>query len=359
MIICISQMAEYRSDGSVESSKPQPKVLPAPKFTRLWHLIHWLHITVAMPLLQLPNGVSLSYSSYPDPAPSPSRPTVLFLAALVQRAEIQMEVQIRDERLKGFNFVGIDVHGHGDTTGRDQWNHADNARDVVAGMKALGVDKFFVYGTSNGGVIAQEVAIRYPDNVRGLILCATTSRNLGPELSTRFRQFLIPNWMASIPPPDATLMASCLTTFGVPAKPADQPGSAFGDRKPVSDDGGERTVESAVGLELVCRIVDNWRAHTGENKVVKPVEAMLNWEGCEDRLGGVKVPVLVVHGVDDPTFALERGEQTFSLLPKNEHTRLVKLDGKGAHLINVIADVATEVNGATREWLDECIRAGF
>ncbi|KAG8678888.1 hypothetical protein FRC08_017401 [Ceratobasidium sp. 394] len=226
-------------------------------------------------------------------------------------------------------------------------------------MKALGVDKFFIYGTSNGGVAAQEIAIRYSDNVRGLILCATTPRKFGPELSIRFRQFLIPNWMASIPPPDAALTISCLTTFGVPAKPADQPGSAFGDRKSVPDGGGERTVESVVGLELLCRIVDNWRTHTGDNKVVKPVETMLNWGGSEDRLGGVKVPVLILHGVDDPTFALEHGEQILSLLPKSEHTRLVKFESKGAHLFNVLADIAPEVNAATREWLDECIGAGF
>ncbi|KAG8698338.1 hypothetical protein FRC09_007287 [Ceratobasidium sp. 395] len=312
-----------------------------------------------MPLLKLPNGVSLSYASHPNPTPDPSRPTVLFLAALVQRAEIQFEAQIRDERLKGFNFVGIDVHGHGDTAGRDTWDYVDNAGDVVAGMKALGVDKFFVYGTSNGGITAQEIAIRYPEHVRGLILCATTPRPAGPELSLRFRQYLIPGWMATVPPPDAALQASCLTTFGAPAKPADQPGSAFGDRKPVSDESGERTTESAVGLQLFCRIVDNWRTHTGEQKVMKPVETMLAWEGSESRLGGIKVPALILHGADDPTFGFDHAEQIHSLLPKNEHTRLVKFDGKGAHLINVLADVSVETNNATREWLDECIGAGF
>ncbi|KAG8735826.1 hypothetical protein FRC12_017883 [Ceratobasidium sp. 428] len=166
--------------------------------------------------------------------------------------------------------------------------------------------------------------------------------------------------MASVPPPDAVLQASCLPTFGAPVKPADQPGSAFGDRKQVSEAGGERTVESAVGLELFSRIVDNLRTHTGDQRVKKPVETMLNWGGSESRLGNLKAPVLVLsHGADDPTFPYSHAEDLYSLLPKNEHSRLVKLDGKGAHLINVLKDVAPEVNKATRQWLDEAIKAGY
>ncbi|KAG8740248.1 hypothetical protein FRC12_016069 [Ceratobasidium sp. 428] len=121
-----------------------------------------------MPVLKLPNGVNVSYFSHPDPTPSPSRPTVVLLTAVVQRADTQYVPQYRDEQLKGFNLLGFDVHGHGDTTGRDKWDYADNAADIVEGVKQLGVDKFFIYGTSNGGITAQEVAIRYPELVRGL-----------------------------------------------------------------------------------------------------------------------------------------------------------------------------------------------
>ena len=94
-----------------------------------------------MSQVDIPGGISLSYFAYPDPIPSPSRPTVLFLPALFQKAEIQFEPQIRDPRLvrteaEGYtyNFVGIDAHGHGNTTGRESWDYADNARDIVAVM---------------------------------------------------------------------------------------------------------------------------------------------------------------------------------------------------------------------------------
>ncbi|KAF8595521.1 alpha/beta-hydrolase [Ceratobasidium sp. AG-I] len=318
-----------------------------------------------MPQLDIPGGISASYFSFPDPTPSPARPTILFLSALFQKAEIQFEPQLRDPRLAGagaegyaFNFVGIDVHGHGNTTGRESWDYADNASDVVTAMTSLGVDKFFVFGTSNGGLTAQELAIRHPENVRGVVLCGTTAQAFGEDLNVRFREFVVPRWMVSEPPPNAALMGSCPTTLGAYAKPVDKPGSVFGDRSHMQMC-GERTAESAVGLDLLCRIVDNWRTHTGEARVVRPVETMLNWPGSESRLAGVKAPVLVLHGVDDPTLSITRGEQIFSLLAEHQLNRLVKLDGKGAHLINIPADVALEVNAATRQWLDECIKAGL
>lgn len=95
-----------------------------------------------MPSLKFPNGVSLSYFSYPDYLPSLSRPTVLFLSALFQRTDIQYVPQLRDINLTGsdlkggfrFNFVGIDVHGHGDSVGRANWDYADNSKDVVDAM---------------------------------------------------------------------------------------------------------------------------------------------------------------------------------------------------------------------------------
>lgn len=63
--------------------------------------------------------------------------------------------------------------------------------------------------------------------------------------------------------------------------------------------------------------------------------------------------------MDDPTLPLERGEEILSLLPEHKLTRLVKSDGQGAHLINIPADVALDVNAATRDWLNECIEAGL
>ncbi|CAE6381015.1 unnamed protein product [Rhizoctonia solani] len=319
-----------------------------------------------MRLLNLLNGVCLSYFSYPDPLPSPSRPTILLLAAFFQSVNVQFIPQLRDASLTGagsvggcdFNFVGIDVHGEGETTGREKWEYLDNARDVADALTMLGVKKFFVLGSSHGGITAQELSIMYPSRVRGMILVGSTCRPYPPEFSARMRDVLVPVWTSSMPPPDIALAGSIKSTLGAPAKSPEEPGSVFGDRAYVQTDGpSARTAETVAGIELLSKIVDNWRTHVGEMRVQKPVDTMLEWQGCEGRLGSVDAPVLIIHGEDDQTIPFECSEYIFSALPKKELTRIIKMDGKGAHLINEVREIAVVMNKIVREWLDDCIKA--
>jgi len=55
---------------------------------------------------------------------------------------------------------------------------AHMATDAVRVLDALGLDSAAVYGLSLGGMVAQEMAIRFPDRVRALILGATTAGGL-------------------------------------------------------------------------------------------------------------------------------------------------------------------------------------
>ena len=54
---------------------------------------------------------------------------------------------------------------------------ADIAEDVVKVMNALGISRADVFGVSQGGMIAQYLAINHPDLVRKLVLGVTLSRN--------------------------------------------------------------------------------------------------------------------------------------------------------------------------------------
>ena len=53
------------------------------------------------------------------------------------------------------------------------------AEDTYHLLNKLGVEKAHVLGISMGGMIAQAFALKYPEKVRSLILCATTPR--GPK----------------------------------------------------------------------------------------------------------------------------------------------------------------------------------
>lgn len=82
-----------------------------------------------------------------------------------------------------FFTVTFDYRG----TGGSAWSAADGpdwtarlfADDAAAVLRAVGRDSAYVYGTSMGGRIAQELAINYPGLVRRLVL-ACTSPGGGP-----------------------------------------------------------------------------------------------------------------------------------------------------------------------------------
>lgn len=52
----------------------------------------------------------------------------------------------------------------------------DMAEDVRKAMDMLSIDKAFVYGVSQGGMIAQVLAINYPERVEKMALCSTMCR---------------------------------------------------------------------------------------------------------------------------------------------------------------------------------------
>ena len=59
---------------------------------------------------------------------------------------------------------------------REGYSTRDMARDVMKVMRKLGIRKAHVMGISQGGMIAQHLAIRYPELVDKLILCVTIGR---------------------------------------------------------------------------------------------------------------------------------------------------------------------------------------
>ncbi|MFE4361494.1 alpha/beta fold hydrolase [Kitasatospora sp. NPDC056800] len=104
------------------------------------------------------------------------------------------------------------------------------ARDVVAVLDDLGIDRADVYGTSMGGRVAQQLAARHPHRVRALVLgCTSPGGPHGVERGADVRRALAqpdpeaarqallelmytPRWLDSHPGPHHTL--------GDPAMPA-------------------------------------------------------------------------------------------------------------------------------------------
>ncbi len=79
------------------------------------------------------------------------------------------------EALAGpFRVIRPDLRGHGltDVT-PGPYTIEGMARDVLAALDAMHVDRFHLAGLSIGGMIAQSVAVQAPGRVRSLMLCDT------------------------------------------------------------------------------------------------------------------------------------------------------------------------------------------
>ncbi len=151
------------------------------------------------------------------------------------------------------------------------YSMAQLAADAVAVLDAAGEDSAHVYGISLGGMIAQEIALRHPDRVRGLALGATT-----------------PGGPRSVAAADETL--------------------AFFRRR------GEMTAEEAVWASVPYNYGPRTRAEHGDRiaedivqRLRYPIEpepykaqlAAAMGHDTHDRLGAIAAPTIVVHGERD------------------------------------------------------------
>jgi pimeloyl-ACP methyl ester carboxylesterase len=92
-------------------------------------------------------------------------------------------------------WISMDLRGHGDSSlpllapsnhiTSEGFRLADYAADAVGLLDALGIERAILVGHSLGGLIGQEVALTYPDRLRGLAMVATTTNSRDNPLFVR------------------------------------------------------------------------------------------------------------------------------------------------------------------------------
>ena len=78
----------------------------------------------------------------------------------------------------------------------------DMAEDQVSAMRSIGFEQAYVMGVSQGGMIAQYMAIRYPELVQKLVLGSSTSKAEPLQITT------IQNWARLARAHDATALVN-------------------------------------------------------------------------------------------------------------------------------------------------------
>jgi pimeloyl-ACP methyl ester carboxylesterase len=124
------------------------------------------------------------------PGPSDAAPAVLLLHGLGATARLNWGRCFRPLSAH-FRVLSLDHRGHGSGLRTAHFRLEQCADDAAAAMAALGVGRFVAAGYSMGGPIASLVWQRHPEQVGGLVLCAT-ARHFVPRRVARLGRATLP-----------------------------------------------------------------------------------------------------------------------------------------------------------------------
>ena len=284
------------------------------------------------------NGICIEYETFGDP----KHPALLLIMGLGAQMIFWEDEFCREIAGRGFHVVrfdnrdcGLSSHFHdagmpnvleamtaalSGTAVSSAYRLSDMAADAMALLDALGIQQAHVVGASMGGMIAQTIAIEYPQRVLSLtsIMSTTGNPQVPPAQPQAMAVLLNPS-----PSERAAFIDHMANSFRVIGSPGfefdevsfrDRIGRAF-DRS--YDPGG-------VARQLVAILADGNR---------------------KERLRAVRVPALVIHGKDDPLVPVEGAMDTAEAIPG---ARLLVIEGMGHDLprgtwpriVDAIAEIA-------------------
>jgi pimeloyl-ACP methyl ester carboxylesterase len=213
-------------------------------------------------------------------------------------------------------LIRLDNRGSGKSEHPEQpYSIADMAADAVGLLDELGIAKAHVFGQSMGGMIAQEIAISYPERVDKLVLVATTCGVKRALPSWRMIQ-----WLREKPGAfSASMTMSMLYSDAYLAKHPD-----------VVDDLAKRM-----------------RVDPPNPKSMALQQLAAKSFDCGARLDKIQAPTLIIHGAEDWVF---RPAHAKLLHRKIKGSKLVIVPGAGHGVFSqeaasVTEQIRTFVNG--------------
>ena len=268
------------------------------------------------------NNISIEYETVGNPSSPPILLIVGLGAQLVywddafcsQLAEAGLHVIRFDNRDAGlstkFDAAGVpDIMGMVGKLMRGQkvtppYTIEDMAADAVGLLDALNIQKAHICGMSMGGMIAQSLAIHYPQRLLSLTsIYSTTGNPHLPQPKPEIMRLLL-----TPPPQERELFIRFhLDLFRALTGPR------FGfDEKWVRD--------------TMAKAYDRAYYPQGTGRQLAAIMTQSNRKGA---LHGVKVPTLVIHGDADPLVSVEAGKDIAHTVPGAE---LIILEGMGHDL---------------------------
>jgi len=208
---------------------------------------------------------------------------------------LDMWFRITPTLSKSYRLILFDNRGVGRSdTPRGPYTMRQMADDAVAVMKAAGVSSAYVMGASMGGMIAQELALRYPERVRALLLGCTSGGALGSKLP-HLRRFPIAIGSARTLEEREWLFSPMIYADSTP-------------KERIAEDIHVRLRYPQLPAGFLSQFA-----------------AILTWSSYR-RLPAIQAPTLVMHGDEDRLVPMENGLRVARRIPD---AQFVKVPGAG------------------------------
>jgi 3-oxoadipate enol-lactonase len=254
------------------------------------------------------NGVEIAYR-FDGPEDGP---VVMFSNSLASNLSMwDAQVPALSDK---YRLLRYDQRGHGGSEATQPPYSFDLLlEDARALIRALGLGPVHFCGLSMGGMTGQLFGAKYPDMLRSLILCDTSSRMADPSVWAPRIKAARGDGMASLAP--STLERWFTAPYRAKAK---------------------REIER-VGAMIASTPVDGFVGCC--NAIAAMDQTHL--------LAGIKTPTLIIVGADDPSTTVAHSE---TIHREIVGSKLVVLKN-AAHLSNI--EQAAEFNAALRAFLDK------
>lgn len=271
------------------------------------------------PQIARANGIDLCYEIFGDPA---AEPMVLIMGLGAQMIHWDDDF-CRQLAARGFRVIRFDNRDIGKSTHlsggkrltamemlklrflnipvQAPYKLRDMAEDTIGLMDALGIKSAHFVGASMGGMIAQEIALSFPQRLRSLTSIMSTTGN--PRLPGPTREAM------------ATLMAP-------PPKTREEYYERFANNWKILR-AGHFPEDEARDRSRAERTFERGLNPAG---VGRQFRAVLASGSRKERLHAVRAPTLVIHGTVDPLVRPEGGKDTAASIPG---AKLLMIPGMG------------------------------
>ena len=228
--------------------------------------------------------------------------------------------QFADEALlAAANLLAIELYGHGATRASyAHFTYWDSAIADLQVLQALGIERAFVLGTSQGGWVAARMALLAPDVVAGVL-------PLGSSMDAESQR---------------SRDLGCWDGIGFCTPSIDALSQEVGDDWVVPGEFVDAVLEAGLG-GVPAQERDFWRAthqanyagDEGRRRLRTATVNLRDRDGLHARLGDVRCPVLWLQGTADAVYSVANAQEEIALFTGSPSVELRVVDG-GQHFLS-------------------------